>query len=83
MDRPDLGADRMQHHSMILLQRLQSCDHRLARLPELHGQLVDRRRVLTIEEVLDDRIVQRRIVELHSEYPISQRPFRRPEDWTG
>lgn len=55
----------MQHDAVVVLQRPKSRDDRFARLAELHGQLVDRRSMLVVEEMPDDRVVQRRTVHLH------------------
>src|SRR5687768_14857616 len=48
-----------------VLQRAQGRDDRVARLPELLGQFGDRRSMLTVEKMPDDRVVKRRSVHLH------------------
>ena len=50
----------MQHDAVVVLQSAKARDDRFARLAELRGQLVDRRSMLTVEEMPDDRVVKRR-----------------------
>ena len=65
----------MQHDAVVVLQSAQGRDDRFARHAELRGQLINRRSMLAVEEMPDDRVVKRRSVHLHfHEGIVAQKP---------
>ena len=76
MDHPDLRRCRVQHDSVIFLQRFQRRDHCVARLSEMRSELIDGRGMLAIDEMPENRVMQGGVVELHGWNRCTKAPRR-------